>query len=308
MVVARYTAAGVYNASAVCYAPHLIDYTARAVAVRPNGIDRARGLRPRSPSVGGRPADRPGRPVRPARDRHAAGERQQHDRLRHVLRHAPARQPLARLERRQGRRRSRPTAPCTDASLGGRFYDAVVALPGQPLRRSRRSTAPTAPPGCSATRRPSAIDGGFGGGRVALGDLAVHALALLGDGAMLAAGESIDAAVSANRQMQVARIGTNGALVPGYGTGGIARSRVGGGTDTGQAIVVQADGSAIVGGAANIAGKSAFALTRLSRRQACATTRSGCTARRRRRSARRPSTATSPAWRSRATCSRWRDA
>ena len=37
MVVARFTAAGVYSASAVCYAPHLIDYTARALALRPNG-------------------------------------------------------------------------------------------------------------------------------------------------------------------------------------------------------------------------------------------------------------------------------
>ena len=30
MVVARFAAAGVYKASAVCYAPHLIDFTARA--------------------------------------------------------------------------------------------------------------------------------------------------------------------------------------------------------------------------------------------------------------------------------------
>jgi uncharacterized delta-60 repeat protein len=37
MVVARFTAAGVYNAGAVCFAPHLIDYAARAVAVKPNG-------------------------------------------------------------------------------------------------------------------------------------------------------------------------------------------------------------------------------------------------------------------------------
>ena len=35
--VARFTADGAYSASAVCYAPHLIDYTARALAVRPNG-------------------------------------------------------------------------------------------------------------------------------------------------------------------------------------------------------------------------------------------------------------------------------
>ena len=32
MVVARFNAAGAYSADAVCYAPHLIDYTARALA------------------------------------------------------------------------------------------------------------------------------------------------------------------------------------------------------------------------------------------------------------------------------------
>ena len=56
MVVARFTAAGVYNASAVCYAPHLIDYTARAVALRPNGTSCSWATaatampRPRSPT------------------------------------------------------------------------------------------------------------------------------------------------------------------------------------------------------------------------------------------------------------------
>jgi hypothetical protein len=89
----------------------------------------------------------------------------------------------------------------------------------------------------------------------------VHALALLPDGSVLAAGESIDAAVSANRQMQVVRLTATGALGT-YGTGGIARSRVGGGSDTGQAIIVNPDGSAIVGGSANVAGKTAFGLTR----------------------------------------------
>ena len=58
MVVARFTATGVYNASAVCYAPHLIDYTARALAVRPNGsivlagYGRDRHAPPRCPRPG----------------------------------------------------------------------------------------------------------------------------------------------------------------------------------------------------------------------------------------------------------------
>ena len=37
MVAARFTVNGTFSAAAVCYAPHLIDYSARAVAVRPNG-------------------------------------------------------------------------------------------------------------------------------------------------------------------------------------------------------------------------------------------------------------------------------
>src|SRR4051794_12761169 len=37
MFVARYTAAGTYVNSVVCFAPHLIDYSARALAVKPNG-------------------------------------------------------------------------------------------------------------------------------------------------------------------------------------------------------------------------------------------------------------------------------
>ena len=37
MFVARYSAAGTFINSVVCFAPHLIDYSARALAVKPNG-------------------------------------------------------------------------------------------------------------------------------------------------------------------------------------------------------------------------------------------------------------------------------
>ena len=77
---------------------------------------------------------------------------------------------------------------------------------------------------------------------------------------MFAAGESVDAALSANRQMQIARITAAGSMAA-YGAGGFARSRVAGGNNSGQAIVVQGD-AAIVGGSANLAGKTAFGLTR----------------------------------------------
>ena len=61
MVVARFTAAGAFSASAVCYAPHLIDFTARGVAVRPNGSIVLVGLCARSPRLR-RGARRRGRP------------------------------------------------------------------------------------------------------------------------------------------------------------------------------------------------------------------------------------------------------
>jgi hypothetical protein len=99
------------------------------------------------------------------------------------------------------------------------------------------------------------------GARLTLGAISLHALALAGDGSVFAAGESISATSSAARQMVVAKIGTNGALAT-FGTGGIARTTVAGGSDTGQAIALLPDGRVLVGGSANLAGKTAFGLTR----------------------------------------------
>ena len=258
MVVARFTAAGVYNASAVCYAPHLIDYTARALAVRPNGSIVLVGYgRDRHPSAA----------IPPTGPAVLYGLRAV------VTLPATGNSTTACGTYSSNAGLSLGSSGVTvdginhdgtgaDPTQGGRYYDAVVALPD-----NRYVVASTS--GADGTARvqrytaASALDASFAtGGRLTLAATSLHALALLGDGSILAAGESIDAAVSANRQMQLARIGTTGALVAGFGTGGIARSRVGGGTDTGQAFVVQADGSIIVGGAANLAGKSAFGLTR----------------------------------------------
>ena len=74
------------------------------------------------------------------------------------------------------------------------------------------------------------------------------------------------------------------------------RSRVAGGNDTGQALAVLPDGRVIVGGSANLGGKTAFGLTRFTA-AACADDSFGTTARPRRRSALPRSTATSPVWR-----------
>ena len=58
MVVVRFNSAGQYNASAVCYAPHLIDYSARAVAVGRTAASCSSALR----ATATRPS-----PSRPAR-------------------------------------------------------------------------------------------------------------------------------------------------------------------------------------------------------------------------------------------------
>jgi uncharacterized delta-60 repeat protein len=253
MVVARFTAGGAYSASTVCYAPHLIDYTARAVAVRTNGTVVLAGY---------------------ARDRHAAVATPGTPAVMYGQ-HAVVTLPASGTGS-CGTYAANGTlslgsdgvkidglaydGTVTDATLAGRFYDAATSVSGD-----RFILASTSGPGGTAWVQrytaAGALDGSFAGGRVVLPATSLHALAVLGDGTVLAAGESVDAAVSANRQMQVARIGTTGALAA-FGTGGIARSRVAGGSDTGQAIAVQADGSVLVGGSANLAGKTAFGLTR----------------------------------------------
>jgi uncharacterized delta-60 repeat protein len=262
MVVARFTAAGAYTADVVCYAPHLIDYTARALALRPDGRVVLAGY---------------------GRDRHASaavpptGPAVLYG-LRAVVTLPPSGESAAGTSTSCGTYSSagglslgssgvtvdgvNPDGTGANPALA-RVYDAVVALPD-----SRYVVASTiGADGAASVQRYSAtgvgaLDGSFNGGRVAFGATSLHALALLGDGSVLAAGETTDAAVSANRQMLVAKIGPTGALGA-FGAGGIARSLVAGGTDSGQAIAVQADGGILVGGQANLAGKSAFALTRL---------------------------------------------
>ena len=256
MVVARFAGGnGAFSASAVCYAPHLIDYTARAVAVRPNGTI----------VVAGYARDRHGAVAVPGTPAVMYGQ--------HAVVTLPASgnsvtgcgtyQSVGGLSRGSdgvvidglGY-----DGTVTNAALAGRYYDAVAAFPD-----NRFVVASTSGPDANAWVQrytaAGALDGGYAGGRVVIPATSLHALWALADGSVLAAGESVDAAVSANRQMTVARIGPTGAMAA-FGTGGIARSRVAGGSNTGQAISVQGDGNILVGGSANLAGKTAFALTR----------------------------------------------
>ena len=148
--IARFTAAGVYNASAVCYAPHLIDYTARALALRPNGSIVLVGY---------------------ARDRHASAAVPRPAGVLYGLRaivtlpasgnsttacgtYTSNGGALARL-----RAASRSTASTTTAAAPTRRSAAATTTPPSRSRTTascwRPRTARTAPPGCSATSPPA---------------------------------------------------------------------------------------------------------------------------------------------------------
>jgi uncharacterized delta-60 repeat protein len=254
MVVARFTAAGAYSAGAVCFAPHLIDYTARAVAVKPNGsivlagYGRDRHASAAVPPTG--PAVLYG--LRAVLTLPASGESPTTCGTYSSIGGLSLGSSGVALDG------VNPDGTGADPARGGRIYDAVVALTD-----NRYVVASTSGPDGSAwVQRYTATGVGTpDGARLTLGAISLHALALAGDGSVFAAGESISATSSAARQMIVAKIGTNGALAT-FGTGGIARTTVAGGSDTGQAIALLPDGRVLVGGSANLAGKTAFGLTR----------------------------------------------
>jgi uncharacterized delta-60 repeat protein len=270
MVAARFTANGVFSAAAVCYAPHLIDYTARALAVRQNGSVVLVGY---------------------ARDRHAAV--------------AVPGSPVVMYGQRATvtiPASGTSTTACgtysdngglslgsdgvtidglnhdgtgADPALAGRYYEGVAALPdnryvvvstnGPDANVGAGNAAwverfPAAGAGLDTTFNPL----GTGSllavpGRLPIPNVNLHAIKLQGTDAY-AAGESMDAAVAGNRQMLVTRIDTNGAFGA-FGAGGIARAKIAGGNNSGQALVFQGT-NVIVGGAANLGGRSAFGMAR----------------------------------------------
>ncbi len=189
-----------------------------------------------------------GGPLRPARDRDASGERREHDGLRRLLPQVGGLQQGSAGVTIDGLQHDGSGA---DPAQAGRFYDAVVALSG-----NRYAVASTVGPDGAAWVQRYTSAGVADGARIVVPATSLHALAALADGTILAAGESVDAAVAANRQMSLVRISSAGAVLS------VARSRVAGGNNTGQAIAVLADGRAFVGGSANLGGKTAFGLTR----------------------------------------------
>ena len=259
MFVARYSAGGAYRASVVCFAPHLIDYSARALAVKPNGSIVLVGY---------------------AHDRHAAildptqpvvtyGQRA-------VVAMPPAavgNSTTACGQYTEVNNLSRGSAGVTidglghdgtvlDPTLAGRQYDGVAAM----ANNGYTVASTIGPDGAGWVARYSAagvgaLDAGFGGGRVPVAGVSFHAIKALADGSVLAAGDTPGGALASDRQMVVAKLSGTGAMAA-FGSGGIARVTVGSGDNTGQALAVQADGRVLVGGAAIVGGRAGFGLAR----------------------------------------------
>jgi uncharacterized delta-60 repeat protein len=253
-IVARFSSDGAFLASTVCFAPHLIDYQARALAVRPNGAVVVVGF---------------------ARDRHANDA-----------------DPLHLAPFVFYGQRAVVTVPATgsgscgtftdgqgsagvtidglshdgltaNAALAGRQYDGVTAMPGTDNRYTLVSTLGSVDNAGWVQRYSAAgvgtLDPAF---NLAFSGISFHAIKSLADGSVLAAGDTPGGALASDRQMVVAKIAGNGTMAQ-FGTGGIARTTVGSGDNTTQAIVVQPDNRVLVGGAAIVANRAGFGIARL---------------------------------------------
>jgi uncharacterized delta-60 repeat protein len=238
--VAEYSADGAYMTSSVCYAPTNIAYTPRAIALRPDGsIVIAGAARDRRLDASGTAA------------RTMYGQR--------AIVNLPASDTTTTGcgTRTAGLGSDGVSidglgrdGSVLDATLSGRWYDGVVALPDN--RYVVVSTNGPVGAGTAAwVQRYSAagaLDATFNSGRVSIAGAGLHAAALLGDGSVLASGEL-------NGQMLLARITTGGSVTSSTMTAGL-------GNDTGQAMAVQPDGKVIVGGGATVGSRLAVALVR----------------------------------------------
>jgi uncharacterized delta-60 repeat protein len=261
MFVARYTPAGAFVNSVVCFAPHLIDYSARGLAVKPNGQVVLVGY---------------------AHDRHAAVL----DPLQPIVTYgqravvtvpqtaavpagsAPPQNSCGTYT--EVANLSRGSANVTidglqndgsgaDPTLAGRQYDAVTAL----ANNGYTVGSTIGPDGAGWLQRYNATgQGAPDGARILLAGVSVHALKTLADGSVLAGGDTPGGLTASDRQMVVAKI-TNAGGMAAFGTGGISRVTVGSGDNTGQALAVQSDGKVLIGGAAIVGGRAGFGLARL---------------------------------------------
>ena len=181
MFVARFSPTGAMTSSVVCFAPHLIDYTAHAIAARPDG----------SVVIAGQARDRwHGTPYRFYGVRAVV---QVTRRLRARRTAAAPGAPRPRRARRSAPRASRSTASrstasCSTRSLAGRQYQGVAVRPDGSYVTAALNGA------ISSFTAASAVDAAFGsGGTTTIGTSVLHAVRVLPDGSVLAAGEGTGA-------------------------------------------------------------------------------------------------------------------
>ena len=241
---ARFTANGIFSGAAVCYAPHLIDYTARAVALRGTAVVLVGYARDRHPSIAvpGTPAviygqravvTIPAAAVPPVVSTTACGTYSDNGGL------------SLGSSGVQIDGLGHDGTPAPDLiSQAGRQYDGVaVNADGSYVVAST-----IGPDGASWVQKftgagVGALDATFNPlgatpGRLPVAGVNFHAIKL-GNGAdtsFYIAGESVDAAVAGNRQMLIARVSAVGAL-GNFGDGrhrtrqGRGRQRLWSGTD-----------------------------------------------------------------------------
>ncbi len=249
MVVARFSPAGVMTASVVCFAPHLIDYTAYALAERADG----------TVVVAGQARDRwHGTPYKFYGARatvQVSGGTARTNGCGTYATSTATGKPLGSSGVTVDGLAHDGTL--LDASLAGRIYHGIAV-------RSDGSYVTAAANGTiSGFTAAGAPDTAFGtAGTTAIPASALHAVRVLADGSVLAGGEGTGTGKA--RQLLVAKLGPAGAPVAGFGTAGVARLLAGTGNDVGQALTVQADGRILIAGGAVVTGNvSSPAVARL---------------------------------------------
>jgi uncharacterized delta-60 repeat protein len=282
MVVASFSNTGVLGGAVVCYAPHLIDYTARAVTVLSGTTVALAGYaRDRWPTQA---LPTPGPAV-------LYGER--------AVVTIPATgtsTTACGLDQTSGTGTTLGSSGVTidglshdgltaDPTQGGRWYDgvAMVSATSYVVASNNGPDANAAAGNDSwilrfvganaATPTPGILDTTFNPlgtgsilavpGRVVVPNANLHAIKLNGTN-VIAVGESVGGTAD-SRQMLATSLATGGTFNAGFGSGGIATTEVGGGNDLGQAFTFQGTNNAniIIAGGANLAGTTAFGLTRI---------------------------------------------
>jgi uncharacterized delta-60 repeat protein len=249
MFVARFSPTGAMTASVVCFAPHLIDYTAYAIAERSDG----------SVVIAGQARDRwHGTPYK-FYGAHAVvqvtGGSARANGCGTWSASATTGKPLGSSGVVIDGLAHDGTL--LDGSLAGRIDHGVAV-------RSDGSFVTAAINGTiSSFTAAGTPDTGFGsGGTATIAGSALHAVRVYPDGSVLAAGESTG--TGSAKRLLVAKLGPGGAPSPGFGTAGVVRLLAGTGNDQGQALALQSDGRILIAGGAVTSGSvSSFAVARL---------------------------------------------